>query len=231
MFPFAAAPGTLAGERPTALQPDAPLADDDRAGLRTLYTDTKDTTYVGSIQGQVLPANPLSLPSTPAGVTGIFGAHVVAVNVSTGNAISTLGGWSCAPPGPAQFDGSYLIEHLTVGHSYTVYAEALDGAVAPANVSTALTTLCRKLHDRSRLARVAGLRGAGGERAILNAYATHAVVLCTFFQAANHWPGHATQLNSSVGELRYVIAEKTWQENNSSSGRNHPPATKNQSWA
>jgi hypothetical protein len=42
---------------------------------------------------------------------------------------------------------------------------------------------------------------------------------------------HATQLNSSVGELRYVIAEKTWQENNSSSGRNHPPATKNQSWA
>lgn len=143
MFPFAAAPGTFAGERPTALQPDAPLADDDRAGLRTLYTDTNDTTYVGSIQGQVLPANPLSLPSTPAGVTGIFGAHVVAVDVSSGNAIGTLGGWSCAAPGPTQFDGSYLIQHLPVGHSYTVYAEALDGAVAPANVSTALTTLCR----------------------------------------------------------------------------------------
>ena len=65
MFPFAAAPGTFAGERPTALQPDAPLADDDRAGLRTLYTDTNDTTYVGSIQGRVLPANPLSLPPIP----------------------------------------------------------------------------------------------------------------------------------------------------------------------
>ena len=144
MFPFASAPGTFAGERPTTQQPDAPLADDDRTGLRTLYTDPNDTTYVGSIQGHILVANPLSLPTTPPGVTGIFGAHVVAVNVSTGNVIAgTLGGWSCAAPGPAQFDGSYLISHLPVGESYSVYAEPLDGVVAPANVSTALTTLCR----------------------------------------------------------------------------------------
>jgi hypothetical protein len=143
MFPFAAAPGTYAGQRPTAQQPDAPLADDDRTGLRVLYSDPNDTTYVGSIQGHVLPANPLSLPTTPPGVTGIFGAHVVALDVSTGNAIGTLGGWSCAAPGPAQFDGGYFIQHLAVGHGYTVYAEALNGVVTPSTVSTALTTLCR----------------------------------------------------------------------------------------
>lgn len=143
MYPFAAAPGTFSGQRPTAQVPDAPLADDDRAGLRTLYTDPSDTTYTGSIQGQIVPANPLSLPVTPAGVTGIFGAHVVAVDTATGNAIGALGGWSCAAPGPAQFDGSYLIQHLPVGHSYSVYAEALDGVVTPSTVSTAITTLCR----------------------------------------------------------------------------------------
>jgi Matrixin len=143
MFPYAATPGTYSGQRPTTQQPDAPLADDDRAGLRTLYIDPNDTTYVGSIQGRILPANPLSLPATPPGVTGIFGAHVVAVDVSSGNVVGTLGGWSCAARGPAQFDGSYLIGHLLVGHSYTVYAEALDGVVVPSNVSTALTTLCR----------------------------------------------------------------------------------------
>ncbi|MGO8720723.1 MAG: matrixin family metalloprotease [Acidobacteriaceae bacterium] len=144
MFPFASAPGTFSSERPTTQQPDAPLADDDRTGLRTLYTDPNDTTYIGSIQGHILAANPLSLPTTPPGVTGIFGAHVVAVDVSTGNVIAgTLGGWSCAAPGPLQFDGSYQIDHLPVGQSYSVYAEPLDGVVAPANVSTALTTLCR----------------------------------------------------------------------------------------
>jgi hypothetical protein len=51
--------------------------------------------------------------------------------------------WSCAAPGPTQFDGSYFIPHLAVGHSYTVYAEALNGVVTPSTVSTALTTLCR----------------------------------------------------------------------------------------
>jgi len=144
MYPFAAAPGTFSGQRPTAQEPDAPLADDDRTGLRTLYPDPNDTTYIGSIAGRIVPANPLSLPATPPGVTGIFGAHVVAVDVSDGNAIAgTLGGWSCTAPGPVQFDGSYIIQHLPVGHSYSVYAEALDGAVTPSTVSTALTTLCR----------------------------------------------------------------------------------------
>jgi hypothetical protein len=49
-----------------------------------------------------------------------------------------------------------------------------DGAVAPANVSTASTTLSL---DGSGMARVAGLRGARGESAILNAHAAFAVDL------------------------------------------------------
>lgn len=144
MFPFAPAQGTFTGTRPTVQQPDAPLGDDDRTGLRTLYGDPNDTLYVGSIQGRILPANPMSLPSSPPGVTGIFGAHVVAVDTSSGSVIaSALGGWSCKAPGPVQFDGSYLIDHLSVGRTYSVYAEPLDGAVAPSEVSNALVTLCR----------------------------------------------------------------------------------------
>jgi len=144
MFPFAPAPGTFAGVRPTAQKPDAPLADDDRTGLRILYPDPNDTVFVGSIQGRIVPANPLSLPTSPTGMTGVFGAHVVAVDEATGAVIAgTLGGWSCQAPGPVQFDGSYTLAHLPVGRSYNVYAEPLDGAVAPSEVSNALTTLCR----------------------------------------------------------------------------------------
>lgn len=144
MFPFAPAPGTYTGVRPTAQQPDAPLGNDDRTGLRALYSDPNDTQYIGSIQGHVLPANPLSLPSSPPNVTGIFGAHVVAVDTSSGAVIAgVLGGWSCQAPGPVQFDGSYVLEHLAVNRTYAVYAEPLDGAVAPSDVSDALVTLCR----------------------------------------------------------------------------------------
>jgi hypothetical protein len=56
---------------------------------------------------------------------------------------ATLGGWSCTAPGPAQFDGSYEIDRLPVGESYTVYAEPLNGVVSPSQVTPALTTLCR----------------------------------------------------------------------------------------
>lgn len=144
MFPFAPALGTFAGVRPSLQQPDAPLGDDDRTGLRTLYPDPLDSSYTGSIQGRVIPANPLSLPSSAPWVTGVFGAHVVAVDVATGSVIAgALGSWSCQAPGPVQFDGSYAIEHLPLGKSYAVYAEPLDGAVAPSEVSNALVTLCR----------------------------------------------------------------------------------------
>jgi hypothetical protein len=144
MYPFAPAPGTITGTRPTTQQPDAPLGEDDRTGLRVLYPDPADTVHTGSIQGRILPANPLSLPSAPPGVTGIFGAHVVAVEAASGAVIGgTIGGWSCAAPGPAQFDGGYQIDGLPVGQSYTVYAEPLNGAVDPSQVSNATASLCR----------------------------------------------------------------------------------------
>ncbi len=144
MFPFAPAPGTFTNMRPTAQQPDAPLADDDRTGLRVLYHNPLDTQFIGSIQGRILPANPLSLPASPPGVTGIFGAHVVAVDAASGAVIAgTLGGWSCQAPGPVQFDGSYSINALAINHNYKIYAEPLNGAVGPSEVSTALVSLCR----------------------------------------------------------------------------------------
>ncbi len=144
MYPFAPAPGTFSGSRSTAQQPGAPLGDDDRTGLRVLYPDPADTVNVGSLTGRILPANPLSLPASPPGVTGVFGAHVVALDAASGAVIgATLGGWSCAPPGPAQFDGTYQISHLPVGHSYQIYAEPLDNTVYPALVSPATALLCR----------------------------------------------------------------------------------------
>ena len=144
MFPFAPAPGTISGTRPTAQQPDAPLGDDHRTGLRVLYPDPTDTVHVGSITGKISPANPLALPTFPPGVTGVFGTHVVAVDSATGAAVgAAIGGWSCAAPGPAQFDGTYEIDGLAVGSNYTVYAEALNGAVDPSQFVEATATLCR----------------------------------------------------------------------------------------
>ena len=84
MFPFAPPPGQITGTRPTAQSPDAPLSDDDRTGLRILYPDPGDSAHIGTISGRVLPANPLALPLSPAGVTGIFPAQVVAVDNATG---------------------------------------------------------------------------------------------------------------------------------------------------
>ena len=144
MFPFAPAPGTYTGMRPTAQQPDAPLSDDDRTGLRVLYHDPTDTQFIGSIQGRILPANPLSLPASPPGVTGVFGAHVVALDAASGAVIAgILGGWSCQAPGPAQFDGTYQIGALAVNHTYKIYVEPLNGVVGPSEVSNALVSLCR----------------------------------------------------------------------------------------
>jgi len=144
MFPFAPAPGTFSGTRPTTLQPDAPLGDDDRTGLRVLYPDPADVVHQGSISGHILPANPLALPASPPGVTGVFGTQVVAVDATSGAVVgATIGGWSCTVPGPAQFDGTYEIDGLSLGRSYTVYAEALNGAVDPSQFDNAIVTLCR----------------------------------------------------------------------------------------
>ena len=148
MFPFAPVPGTFSGVRPSAVQPDAPLAEDDRTGLRVLYPDPSDTARTGSIAGRIVPANPISLPAAPVGVTGVFGAQVVALDAVSGNVVAgVLGGWNCSGAGPAQFDGSYRFDRLATGanRSYKIYAEPLNGAADPSTVSSALATLCRNL--------------------------------------------------------------------------------------
>jgi hypothetical protein len=146
MFPYAPPQGQFTAPRPTSQNPDAPLSDDDRSGLRALYPDPSDAVHIGAISGHVLPANPLALPLSPYGVTGIFPAQVVAFDSATGTvAAAVLAGWSCNDPGPAQFDGSYSLQHLRVGtsQSYEVYAEPLDGPVDLGNVIYSLTSICR----------------------------------------------------------------------------------------
>jgi len=146
MFPFAPTVGTFSGIRPSQGQPDAPLGDDDRTGLRVLYPDPSDTLHVGAIRGHILNANPSSLPASPPGVTGVFGSHVVAVDAASGAVVgAAVGGWTCNGPGPAQFDGSYAIERLPVGSSYLIYAEPLNGAVDPSEISNATASLCRNV--------------------------------------------------------------------------------------
>src|SRR5260370_35044878 len=93
MFPFAPAPGTFSGMRPTTQQADAPLGDDDRTGLRVLYPDPADAVHRGSISGKIFPANPLALPASPPGVTGGFAPQVAGVGVTSGAVRGrTLGG-------------------------------------------------------------------------------------------------------------------------------------------
>ncbi|MGC2506009.1 MAG: matrixin family metalloprotease, partial [Candidatus Acidiferrales bacterium] len=149
MFPFAPPEGQFLGDRPTAEAPDGPLSDDDRTGIRVLYPDPDDTVNVGGISGRVVPANPFALatlaaPSPGAFITGIFGAHVVAVDSDTGAVIAgTLGGWTCnAATSSLEFDGSFDIERLPVGHNYLTYAEPLVGLAQPADFSIALGDLC-----------------------------------------------------------------------------------------
>jgi hypothetical protein len=149
MFPFAPPPGQFLGDRPTAQVPDGVLSDDDRTGIRVLYPDPNDTVDVGAISGRVLPANAFALamiplPSTGRAVTGIFGAQVVAVDADTGAVMAaTLGGWSCNPANPpAEFDGTYELDRLPVGHNYNIYAEPLIGLVGPSDFSEALGDLC-----------------------------------------------------------------------------------------
>ena len=144
MFPFAPAPGTYRGARPASAAPDAPLADDDRAGLRVAYPGAA---AFGTIRGRILPANPLSLAGIPAAapgmaVTGYYGAQVVAVDAATGAVVAgTLAGWSCdVAQQRTNFDGSYEIGGLPLGRSYAVYAEPLTGPVAPGMLSGPLAT-------------------------------------------------------------------------------------------
>jgi hypothetical protein len=149
MFPYAPPPGQFLGDRPTAQAPDGPLSDDDRAGIRSLYPDPADSVNIGTISGRILPANPFALANIPAPangsfVTGIFGAHLVAVDADTGSVVAaTLGGWSCnVASQQSQFDGSYEIDRLPITHNYKIYAEPLEGLVTPANLSDRPISLC-----------------------------------------------------------------------------------------
>lgn len=151
MFPFAPPPGQYLGSRPTVTAPDAQLSDDDRTAVRMLYPDPNDTVYVGSIRGQILPANPFALALIPqpyagAFVTGIFGAHVVAVDAATGSVIAgAFAGWSCNPSSASampQFDGSFDLDRLPVGHNYWIYAEPLVGLAQPGDFGGALGNVC-----------------------------------------------------------------------------------------
>ncbi len=149
MFPYAPPPGQFFGDRPTAQAPDKPLSDDDRTAIRALYPDPNDTIDIGSVAGRLVPANPFALaaipPSSPGKfVTGIVGGHVVIVEADRGSVVAgALSGWTCDASNPSlQFDGSFDIERLPTGHTYMLYAEPLDGLVAPGDFSNALDTLC-----------------------------------------------------------------------------------------
>jgi hypothetical protein len=116
--------------------------------LRTI-SDPNDAINIGTIQGKILPANLFALAELPppdpgSAVTGIFGAHVVAVDAATGSVIAgTIGGWTCdAANPPTQFDGTFALERLSVGHSYQIYAEPIIGLVGPGDFSDALDDLC-----------------------------------------------------------------------------------------
>lgn len=152
MFPFAPAAGTFLGERPAPGNPAAQLAADDHALMRVLYPDPADTDFNGVIRGRIVPANPIvlaGLPEPSAGrpVTGIFGAHVVAVDADTGAAIAgAIGGWSCSEADlPTRFDGSYEIAGLPVGRRYKIFVEPIDGPANTGNfaIFSSTTQLCR----------------------------------------------------------------------------------------
>jgi hypothetical protein len=151
MYPFAPPRGTFLGDRATQANPSAPLAEDDRAGLRVLYPNLADTVNIGTISGRVVPANPISLataqqPGFGALLSGMFGTHVVAVDADSGAVVAgTLGGWSCDPQNPpTKFDGSFLIQGLKVPGNYKLYVEPFDSPVDVTAIKFAVLDLCRE---------------------------------------------------------------------------------------
>lgn len=178
MFPFAPQPGQITGTRPTAQSPDAPLSDDDRTGLRVLYPDPTDAVHIGSISGHVLPTNPLALPISPALVTGIFPAQVVALDNATGTvSAAVLAGWSCGDPRSRSI-------------RWVVFASAVDGerlAELPDLCGTAGRTghpgghhrefdiAVPELNDGSQLAAAIRVHCSGIRSAFFRAHAAGAV--------------------------------------------------------
>jgi hypothetical protein len=98
MFPIAFAPGSIEGRR---------LRADDVAGISDLYPAATFTRRTGSISGRVTK-----------GGTGVYGAHLDAMNPETG---ALIGGFSLSD------DGSFVIGGLEPG-PHVLRAEPLDDA-------------------------------------------------------------------------------------------------------
>ncbi|HEX5474374.1 MAG TPA: matrixin family metalloprotease [Vicinamibacterales bacterium] len=96
MFPIAFSPGSI---------DERTLRADDIAGISDLYGTSAFKQTAGSIAGTVRKNG-----------AGVFGAHIVAFNLKTGNLV---GGFSLAP------DGSFVIASLDPG-TYVLRVEPLD---------------------------------------------------------------------------------------------------------
>ncbi len=117
-------------------QAERALSSDDRIGVAALYpapgAGPGITTAI--LSGRVtLP------PDTSTGSPGfaIFGAHVVVVDATTGEAVTGgIAGWSCSN-NQTLFDGSYEIRGVPFG-SYFLYAEPLDGPISSSELPSFL---------------------------------------------------------------------------------------------
>lgn len=99
------------------------LLADDQAGIASLYATASFASAAGQIAGRVV--NAFGQP--------VFGAHVVAVNTTTGaSVVGTVAAGRCVN-GQYVYDGSYLVEGLDPG-GYFVYAEPLDGPTSPGDL-------------------------------------------------------------------------------------------------
>ena len=92
-FRYAAPPGQYLGDRPDGSVPNGPPADHDRTGIRAKYPDPNHTLNVGANGGRIFSATSLALaafaaPAAGGPVSGMVGAHVVAVDAETGSVIA-----------------------------------------------------------------------------------------------------------------------------------------------
>jgi hypothetical protein len=101
---------------------------------------------------QILPASPnvtLTARSVAVSSTVTFIATLKPVRIKSEHSFLLELVWERVQRifvwgfGPAQFDGNYAIERLPTGRSYQVYAEPLNGAVDPSEISNATASLCR----------------------------------------------------------------------------------------
>lgn len=92
------------------------LSSDDRLGVRSIYNPTSTSGATGSISGTLTFAN----------ASAVFGAHVFAIEASTGR----VAAGNISLP-----NGAYRIDGLAAG-SYRVVAEPLDEPVAASEIAT-----------------------------------------------------------------------------------------------